>query len=251
MNGNSEHRPWHDGSFGEGFFAPPYAEEIRERARIVRSHNQDALRHHVEVFAWEAFDHPELRSYLVPLLWLLKDVKLRWVSEALCMDVRDVCAAVEAHPIVSFNCLDCGAELHAEDRTRLALMSDSLKAVSEELPIDKAHLDNLLCQPCKDRRAADEEEQELLDRSRLQAILADYRRRPYAERRQSKEWDILKRRIHRRDGYRCRMCGRNKVELHLHHCSYDNYGEERLEDLITVCDVCHKRHHFPDLTEAS
>ncbi|MDP9479477.1 MAG: hypothetical protein M3R38_28040, partial [Actinomycetota bacterium] len=118
-------------------------------------------------------------------------------------------------------------------------------------PIDKDHLDNLLCEFCKDRRAADKEEQELLDRLRLQAILADYRRRPYAERRRSEEWAILKSRIHRRDGYRCRMCGSSKVELHLHHCSYDNYGEERLEDLITVCGVCHERHHFPDLSEAS
>ncbi len=237
--------------FEKGFFLMPYSDEIRERARMVRSHNEDALRHHVEVFAWEAFDRPELRSYLVPLLWLLKDVKLHWLSEALCMDVRDVCAAVEAHPIMAFNCLDCGAELRAEDRTQLSRMSDSLKAVSEDDPIDKAHLDHLLCEFCKDRRAADEEEQELLDRLRLQAILADYRRRPYAERRRSKEWSILKHRIHRRDGYRCRMCGSSKVELHLHHCSYDNYGEERLEDLITVCGACHERHHFPDLSEAS
>ncbi len=238
--------------FGEDFFLAPYADEIRERARMVRSHNQDALRHFVEVVAWEAFDQPELRRHLVPLLLLLNDVKLHWISEPLCMDVRDVCAAVEANPIMAFNCLDCGAELPVEDRNRMMLMNDSSKALSEDLPIDKGHLDNLLCHFCKDRRRKAEEEQRLLDQLRLQALLAEYRKGSYAERRKSEEWSILKRWIHSRDGYRCRMCGRSKVELHLHHCSYDNYGEERLEDLITVCSVCHYRHHFPPgLSEAS
>jgi 5-methylcytosine-specific restriction endonuclease McrA len=91
--------------------------------------------------------------------------------------------------------------------------------------------------------------QRLLDRERYQALLAEYRARPYAERRQTREWAVLKKRIHRRDAYRCRLCGRDDARLHVHHCTYANYGKERLEDLITLCAECH--HHFHYLADVS
>ena len=91
------------------------------------------------------------------------------------------------------------------------------------------------------------EDQRRLDNLRQQALLTEYRERPYAERRQTREWAILKRQVHRRDGYRCRLCGRDDdVQLHVHHCTYANYAEERLEDLITLCSACHERFHFPE-----
>jgi 5-methylcytosine-specific restriction endonuclease McrA len=40
------------------------------------------------------------------------------------------------------------------------------------------------------------------------------------------------------------MCGRDGVELHVHHCTYENYAQERLEDLITLCSECHNDFHF-------
>jgi 5-methylcytosine-specific restriction endonuclease McrA len=93
------------------------------------------------------------------------------------------------------------------------------------------------------------EEQRRLDDLRQQALLAEYRGRPYAERRQTKEWAILKKQVHRRDGYRCRLCGRADVQLHVHHRTYETYAEERLEDLMTPCRSCHEHFHF--LSEAS
>jgi 5-methylcytosine-specific restriction endonuclease McrA len=60
---------------------------------------------------------------------------------------------------------------------------------------------------------------------------------------------VLKRQIHRRDGYCCRLCGRNDDQLHVHHRTYATYAEERLEDLITLCRSCHEHFHF--LSEAS
>ncbi len=82
-----------------------------------------------------------------------------------------------------------------------------------------------------------------LDHARLQALLAEYRKAPYAERRRSKEWTVLRSYVFRRDGYRCKLCGRSDLPLHLHHNTYANYAAERLEDLITLCEVCHERHH--------
>jgi hypothetical protein len=57
------------------------------------------------------------------------------------------------------------------------------------------------------------------------------------------EWMILKRQVHHREGYRCRLCGRDDLQLHVHHSTYKNYGEEKLEDLITLCSTCHERFH--------
>lgn len=55
----------------------------------------------------------------------------------------------------------------------------------------------------------------------------------------SDEWRELKRKVLQRDGYKCRNCG-SSVGLQVHHKSYDRFGGESLDDLITLCVVCHK-----------
>ena len=44
------------------------------------------------------------------------------------------------------------------------------------------------------------------------------------------------------DNFSCRMCGA-KYPLHVHHISYKNLGKETLEDLVTLCEVCHEYTH--------
>ncbi len=245
MDGNSFADDWQNYLFGEDVFLPPYPEEVKERARIVREHNQNAIRHFVEALAWETFDHTELRRWLIPIFWRLEDVDPRWIAEAFGLNLRDVCTVVEGNSITSFNCLYCGRELRAEDKNHEALMSNSLKAVAcEGVAADSEYVTYLLCRDCNSDRAADEERQRLLDEERLQALIKEYRKNPYGERRQSEEWSVLKRRIHHRDGYRCRLCGRDDLTLHLHHCSYDNYAQEKLADLITLCEDCHRGFHL-------
>lgn len=45
-----------------------------------------------------------------------------------------------------------------------------------------------------------------------------------------------------KDGNCCRTCGISgeKVKLHVHHSSYQWLGRERMRDLITLCDDCHR-----------
>ena len=40
----------------------------------------------------------------------------------------------------------------------------------------------------------------------------------------------------------CQKCG-SKEKLHVHHFTYDNIGNEKEEDLILVCEDCHKKLH--------
>lgn len=62
----------------------------------------------------------------------------------------------------------------------------------------------------------------------------------------------LRREVFRRDGYRCRLCGQEggpradgeDVELHAHHTVPPaEGGANTLDNLLTLCDSCHRRHH--------
>jgi 5-methylcytosine-specific restriction endonuclease McrA len=235
--------------FGEDFYLVPHAEETWARSEQVAQDSRDALRHFVELAIWRALDLDDRDhlKVLLSLLWLWEDVEPRWLAEASLRSVGDVRDLVDSQPVMTFNCLDCGAELKPMNRQHLLRMHRTLKVLRKDEVCD--NLTDLLCKTCVAQRATHAEDQRRLDDLRQQALLADYRGKPYAERRQTKEWAILKKQVHRRDGYRCRLCGRDDVELHVHHRTYESYAEERLEDLITLCRTCHEHFHF--LSEAS
>jgi hypothetical protein len=242
-DGNSTAWGAQNDPFGEDWFGRPPEEEIWARAEQMRQDNRDALRHIVELLVWEAQGNRELLGVVASLLWNWDAIDPRWIAEAAFMSVGDARRLAEAQPLMVFHCLDCGAELRAVSRRQRARMHDSLEALCRGEGEDHHHGD-LLCVACSQQRVDHDEKQRLLDDLRQQALLDEYRKRPYAERRQTKEWAIMKNQIHRRDRYRCRLCGRDDLELHIHHCSYANYGRERLEDLITLCKACHRRFHL-------
>jgi hypothetical protein len=41
---------------------------------------------------------------------------------------------------------------------------------------------------------------------------------------------------------RCQLCYHDR-NLHVHHRTYENLGQESLDDLIVLCKTCHERHH--------
>jgi 5-methylcytosine-specific restriction endonuclease McrA len=240
---NADHRWDQSDPFREDFYLVPHPEEVWARSEQLAADNQDHFRHFVELAIWRAMDLDDRDhlKVLLSLLWLWEDVDPRRLAEASYRSVGDVRDLVDSEPVMTFNCLYCRVELKPMNWQHQVRMRQSDKAYRRDggdPPTD------LLCKTCSAHRAAHAEDQRRLDDLRQQAILAEYRGKPYAERRQSKEWAILKRQVHRRDGYRCRLCGRDDVELHIHHCTYDNYAEERLEDLITLCAVCHGDFHF-------
>jgi len=127
MESNSDHRHEQNGFFEEETIVMPYEEEIRMRAEQILSDNQDALRHFVDVVGWETFDYPEIRKFLIPLLWHWADIDPSWVAEACCMSVRNVCEIAESQPSMTFNCLDCGAELPVRSRQHLLISAQLSK----------------------------------------------------------------------------------------------------------------------------
>lgn len=60
----------------------------------------------------------------------------------------------------------------------------------------------------------------------------------------SKEWKEIREIILERDGYRCSKCGSER-NLEIHHLNYKHIFFEKFfqEDLITLCEKCHKKIH--------
>lgn len=60
---------------------------------------------------------------------------------------------------------------------------------------------------------------------------------------QSKEWAIIREKVLERDDYTCVLCGATDCQLDVHHKTYKRHGNEKLFDLITLCENCHNEIH--------
>lgn len=60
----------------------------------------------------------------------------------------------------------------------------------------------------------------------------------------SKYWKKVREAVLKRDNYRCKGCD-SVTKLHVHHLTYNNHfrEHENLNDLITLCDLCHREQH--------
>lgn len=59
--------------------------------------------------------------------------------------------------------------------------------------------------------------------------------------------DGIRRIVLERDDNKCTKCG-SKEQLHVHHIVYrSNHGTDELENLTTVCDMCHLEIHKDDV----
>jgi 5-methylcytosine-specific restriction endonuclease McrA len=59
----------------------------------------------------------------------------------------------------------------------------------------------------------------------------------------TREYEDLRERVLRRDGWRCQFCG-SMTNLELHHQQFRSHsGEDTEDNLITLCTDCHCRWH--------
>jgi len=63
----------------------------------------------------------------------------------------------------------------------------------------------------------------------------------YGEYLKSRKWKKKRERILKMFNYRCFHC--LEPAYFVHHTKYSDWGKEKLEDLIPVCDKCHKLIH--------
>lgn len=68
-------------------------------------------------------------------------------------------------------------------------------------------------------------------------------RTKYNEYIRSNEWKEKCEKILARDNHECQHCHAHTPDLSVHHKTYENLFNEKDEDLITLCDNCHKKEH--------
>lgn len=66
---------------------------------------------------------------------------------------------------------------------------------------------------------------------------------PYKDYLKTDHWYHLRRQILKAAEYRCQLCYRKDLPIHVHHRTYVRRGRERLSDLIALCERCHAKFH--------
>jgi 5-methylcytosine-specific restriction endonuclease McrA len=88
------------------------------------------------------------------------------------------------------------------------------------------------------------------------SILKESCGKTWSEYLKSRTWAVISYLSKRKDGFHCRRC-RSTKKLNTHHCVYAKKGEEKYEDLMTLCSNCHTLLHkalklqFPEIELSS
>jgi hypothetical protein len=94
---------------------------------------------------------------------------------------------------------------------------------------------------CVHCRAFRELDLELL-RKKPGARLTDAHRAAYQAYLRTPQWAERRARALKKAKNKCSMCS-SKKNLECHHRTYERIGQERDEDLLIICSVCHGAHH--------
>lgn len=72
---------------------------------------------------------------------------------------------------------------------------------------------------------------------------AELRSMPYEDYLETPEWRTVRRLKLAQARHCCQLCNADDRPLHVHHRTYDRRGQERLDDLLVLCEECHGRFH--------
>ena len=72
--------------------------------------------------------------------------------------------------------------------------------------------------------------------------LLELREMNYPDYLKTTEWQIIRKEVLRRAKNRCQICNATD-NLHVHHRTYENKGDEDLADLTVLCSDCHQIFH--------
>ncbi len=66
---------------------------------------------------------------------------------------------------------------------------------------------------------------------------------PYKLYLQTQHWHDFRKEALRAAQYKCQLCNEKNEQLDVHHRDYTNRGHETFNDVIVLCDPCHKKFH--------
>ena len=65
----------------------------------------------------------------------------------------------------------------------------------------------------------------------------------YKDYLESETWNKTRKEKLKEAEYKCQLCSKKDIELHVHHNTYENIGNEEMNDLIVLCKDCHSKFH--------
>ncbi len=77
--------------------------------------------------------------------------------------------------------------------------------------------------------------------------LAQMRAMPYKIYLKTQHWQHFRQEALKYYQHKCRLCGDKEKMLDVHHCDYSNIGCETFNDVVVLCNDCHKGFHSKDV----
>jgi 5-methylcytosine-specific restriction endonuclease McrA len=210
-----------------------------EAARRMYQDNRGALWTHIVATGFLVEDSLELRANLISLLVQVDEIPISWLNHAFGVNGREAWAIVQTEPIFLFGCLDCDEQIRPKDPRHLRRLKREL-VVLRNCRVGEMVSTALLCGRCTEVRLHQYNEECRAARLAQQARAAQLYKMG-AKYREQPEWQVRRVQALTRAGYKCQTCSRRDTTLDVHHNTYENYGDERPQDLVVLGRSCHQK----------
>jgi 5-methylcytosine-specific restriction endonuclease McrA len=227
----------------------PLDREMLEAAERMYRDNRGALGTHLVATGLLVEDSLELRANLISLFAQLDEIPISWLDHAFAVNGREAWAIAQTEPIFLFWCLSCQEEIHPKGSNHMRRLKRELEVI-RNCHVGEMVSTALLCGGCTEFRLQLHNEECRIARLAQQARAAQLYKMG-AKYMEQEEWQVRRVQALTRAGYKCQACSRRDTTLDVHHNSYENYGNERPQDLIVLCRPCHQRLHDDPMEEAS
>lgn len=77
----------------------------------------------------------------------------------------------------------------------------------------------------------------------IKYTIKEFSSMPYKDYLNTDEWKNKRLCALKAAGFSCQLCNDSDKTLHVHHRTYERRGNEKLGDLIVLCEDCHKKFH--------
>ena len=219
----------------------PLDRGMLEAARRMYRDNRGAMWSHLVSTGLLVEDSLELRANLISLFAQIDEIPISWLDHAFGVNGREAWAIAQTEPIFLFWCLDCQEQIHPKDPRQLRRLKRELEAL-RNCRVGEMVSTALLCGRCTELRLHQFNEECRAARLAQQARSAQLYKMG-AKYREEPEWQVRRVQALTRAGYKCQTCSRRDTTLDVHHNSYENYGDERPQDLVVLCRSCHQNVH--------
>jgi len=203
-------------------------EQLKEQIKGIMeeiSQVKQNARHEALESMTEAENNDEAMLLAAHFYWLHDDlIDAQTVGVFLGTAAQGVAMKVKSLAL-TLKCYDCGemTEYYPTSRTnaKYHIRSGTCVCSACQLERDNGHT----------RRA-----KEYADR------IATLKQMPYQQYLQTEHWQSTRKQMLKRARFSCQLCSA-KGELHVHHRTYANRGNEQYGDLIVLCANCHAKFH--------